>query len=282
MLFFNSTKRVIIRKITILFLCLFHFSAWSQDTITKKKGRYRTFLKDSDQSYVRMAGIGMSYKFMPFDQNFKAIGLSGQYHLNLARFFSRKLIFGVTLEVRGGKGFVHKRFSDDFKTSMSNGLLPQYASQKDSALAYDLVRAVNGSKYCRGNYMSSIGIIFSPFPYKWGGLTFLLSRGQQNFPVFVASQYYETDSDDWEYVMLNKTKVISGELRIHPALFFKQQPLGLGKFHQYCYFSLYYEQANTNHIKFKDVALDQLLTSSALDQAFKKHSFGFKLGVWLK
>lgn len=72
-------------KTTILFLCLYHFSVWSQDTIEKRKGSYRTFLKDSDQSYVRMAGIGMSYKAMPFDQNFKAIGLLGQYHLNLAR-----------------------------------------------------------------------------------------------------------------------------------------------------------------------------------------------------
>ena len=87
---------------------------------------------------------------------------------NIARFFSKKFILGVSTDFKIFPGYTKQYFSNQFIQDFNSNYIQIYDNELDSARAEVLYKTVNkiDNYRIKGNIILDFGFSFSPFPQK--------------------------------------------------------------------------------------------------------------------
>ena len=172
------------KKLLLIFLLL-NFELQAQtDTIKIPK-----FISDhpylnqlyipADDAQARLLTCSWQYLYSYQFESFRTGGMQLSVGVNVARFFSNKFVIGIIADVKGVKGLTQQHFSDDFINDFNESFITEYNKPSDSAKAYVISQAINdvpGHGFF-GNYSGNLGIMFSLFPQKYGGVLISAKRG---------------------------------------------------------------------------------------------------------
>lgn len=237
-----------------------------------------------------LMNVSYRYLYTPKSISFASKGTHLTVGLNLARFFSKKIIFGVCYDLKQFKGFTKQHFSQNFIDDFNSNFIPTYANAKDSSRAYTLRDAINGTSGAKivGNTFQNIGISFSPFPQKYGGFLLELKTGDRVFPIFgeYIKKYFTKDDGGYAFLQLNNAYSI--ELSFKPYKFFDSERMYLStkppKFKdllKVITIGFYYEKLTFNGATFNGVAIDQIQSANFIAKYDNITNWGIKIGVAL-
>lgn len=269
-------------KKAILILILFTGKLQAQ---TEKKDsstfvdrhKYMKFLlepREDAQACMFMASWQYLYSAPSWGKAFRTCGLQPIIGLNLARFFSNKFILGVCLDVKGVKGFTRQYFSQDLRNDFNNDFISSYTDVADSGRAYLVSRAINGIGMS-GNYLGEYGIMFSPFPKKFGGIMLVLKKGYRSYVIHgtYGNKYvYDGEQDN---ATIDLSGNYSAEITFKPLVFSKETRFNV------LVVSLYYERLNLKDATFADMRFDKMVSDEFLKKYGVTDRFGIKLGFAL-
>ena len=200
----------------ILKYCLFLlFVFWIENSNAQLK-KYGNFLKRNENTRNSMfTGFG-DINIVPIGQFFRAgNGVHVGGGINVARFFSRKIVLGVLIDIKPPiipvSGY---HISDNFKNEFNTNFTNTFNSSEDSINGYSLKDAVNKG-YIGDNNSAYWGIMFSPFPQKYGGLMFKYKKGTHG------GSFYSIVKDESDTRIDLHIKSERFELSFRPFLFFK-------------------------------------------------------------
>ncbi|OYU94788.1 MAG: hypothetical protein CFE21_13945 [Bacteroidetes bacterium B1(2017)] len=93
---------------------------------------------------------------------------------------------GVCLNIKWFPGYTKQYFTSDFKNDFNSSFIHNQPNYADSMAADLLWQSVNGNSnhFFQGTSNTSYGIFFTPFPQKYGSLTFEMNKGISNLFVF--------------------------------------------------------------------------------------------------
>ncbi len=288
---------MIVRKIFLFcFLSLKNFSQednkpYVDPLITNTPYLKYLFIPDSTtQSSV--FGLTLQYLYTPEIKSFASKGASGNLILNLSRFFSRKFVLGLCYNFKFYNGVTKQHYSKEFKDDFDKNFITNYNNSVDSAQAYTLKGGIDGSAGFEsgGNTKKGWGIVFSPFPQKYGGFMLLLKTGTNWFTFtgpFTNKLFY---SDGGRNMNLRLKNSYSIELTFKPYKFFnseglkrdRSKPINLLK---YIGISLYYERISlgnavidqTNHGR--DMSIKEVVNQSFISKYRNINNFGIEMGI---
>ncbi|MGZ4078923.1 MAG: hypothetical protein ACXVDW_15670, partial [Bacteroidia bacterium] len=213
--------------------------------------------------------------------------------LNLARFFSKKIILGMNVDFkiwgRNTKQFLSNKFIDDFNSAF----VYSYSDEKDSARALYLQNAVNGTNghSFKGNIFADVGISFSPFPSKYGGILFQVKRGDREIFITGNAGFLPPPYKNETYVpIFYITKVYSFELSFKPISIFKETETDFNKITHYqkrkisricegIIVSFYYEKLQLKNANVDGMSLDKMLNQRFISKYNNLNNFGIKIGL---
>ena len=171
-------------KFLISYLIIIQLSVYAQekinlnstDTFCIKKHKYKDFFFDSNrQNYLFTTAI--KYQHTLPTKAFTSNGIYLHLGLNLARFFSKEIVFGIFYELKPINGFFYKQpksqeFIDDFNSNFNSN----YSDSVSFVTANLLKDRLNGQSMHGGSF-GNIGIMLSVFPNRFGGILFSFKQG---------------------------------------------------------------------------------------------------------
>lgn len=281
------------RKV-ILFILIINIKLCAQtndvDTISPIKNKYIKYILHPDShSQARLFSWHFQYLYSPWGKTFKTGGTCLTYGINLARLFSRKFILGLSANLKVNRGFTKQKFSNEFLNDFNNSFITSYLNPSDSIAAYTVKNAINdvGGYGFHGNYYGDIGIIFSPFPQKFGGILLSFKRGYRNYPIFIGpwlDQFFPDIKD--VNVGLEMRSNYSFEVAIKPYTFFHNGFKIFGSIERkdiwrFITLSFYIEQLNLKDANFQGVRFDNMVNSNFISKYGVDRRYGIKLGFAL-
>ncbi len=252
-----------------------------------KDHKYLNYLcSPSKESQAALLGGGFRYLYTPQNGSFHTSGFHLQVNLNLARFFTRKFIFGICYERKSISSKTAPSFSDSFIQNYNSYVVSQpYGT--DSLRAYTLQNGINGTNGhgVGGNMYSGIGLCFSPFPQKYGGFMLEIKRGNRLYPFFGpgADALYNTNNVN---VFLTLRKCYSAELVFKPFILFSSQEKmsyfqKIRSYYKYLTISLYYERLSLKYSTFNTAPLSTFVEENFIKEHDKIENWGIKIGFYL-
>ncbi len=210
-----------------IFIIFFLFTLFAKGQISdslniKNKTKpcsYCDFLTDENvKNYVFNGGA--KYQVTTYAESFNSNGLYFNLGLNLARFFSKKIILGAFVDFNIKHNFLYKEISSNtFVTDFNNSFNSNYASQEDSAVAYVFKNSLSDRHLSNGSY-GKYGFMFSPFPDKYGGILLSFKKGSSSYYCYFYDNKFVADGKQ-EHIYFD-VKIQTWELTIKPLLFFKK------------------------------------------------------------
>ena len=251
------------------------------------KHRYLKFLLVPDKNaQATLLTVGWQYLYSPWGKTLKTSGLHPSFGLNLARFFSNKFVLGVFADLKGVKGFTQQKFSNEFINDFNNSFITTYDNQADSAKAYTVKDAVNSTQGHRfhGNYYGNIGIMFSPFPQKHGGIMLSIKKGYRSYPIFGTYGNKFLRNGEAENVLLDLSNNYAFAVTFKPATFFHKTTSNFeeleGKdFWQFITVGFYYEQIYLKNATFDGMRFDSMVNPSFINKYGTDNRYGITLGL---
>lgn len=246
--------------------------------------KYLRFLLFSDStSQARMLNVGINYLNTPSYTTLKPNGVQLRCGFNLARFVSKKIILGVFIDFKGIKGFTRQRFSSEFISDFNNGFNSNYSSQEDSAKAYLLKWQINNSAIS-GNYLGDIGIMFSPFPQKYGGILVTLKKGYRSYVIHGVYGNKFIGNGEQEIALLDLSNNYALEVTMKPYAFFNnsffpKKTTASNEISKLITLSFYYEQTNLKSATFSGLPLENVVSNTFMNKYGKTDCYGFKIGI---
>lgn len=196
--------------------------------------------------------------------------------LNLARFFSKKIVLGVGVDLRCWKGLWDDRFTNGYINDFNANFNNTIQVIEDSARATALKETINGGRYyARGSYYSALVLSFAPYPMEYGG--FMLNLKRSSFGVPVNGTYgsvFNPNGADW--VSLSVPITYNVELVCKPLTFFNRT-----KSNEICRLflvSVFYERLSWKDANFDGLPLQRFMSDSFI----KKYAYQDHLGVAIK
>ncbi len=155
---------------------------------------YRNFLThDSSQQNSYMTGAVNVLYSQDGKSGPGGKGYSLSVGINVGRFFSKQIVFGATFDLKILNGQWGYKYSQTYKSDFNKSFKINSQSPSDSGRAnfmYDLVNTGmdrnNSSGYrpaIDGNTFYEYGIMFSPFPNKFGGFLLKAQRGSYSYRI---------------------------------------------------------------------------------------------------
>jgi hypothetical protein len=243
--------------------------------------RFIDFMEPDESSQNYLFNYSYEYLYLLKFNSFRSGGFHVNFGLNVARFFSRKIIIGICLDEKFLYGFTHQNLSSAFVNDFNSNFIGTYSNSTDSARAYTIRDGIYGTKLINGCFLNSAGIMISIFPQKYGGFALQIKRGSRGFPVFgtLDNMYLQNGSQD--QIMLTFKRTYVAELSFKPLAFFRNcylQSENKYKFLDFIVVSLYYERLNFKKaefdtMKFTNMVNDPFFTKNGID-----NRFGFNIG----
>ncbi len=272
--------KFVIRYILFVFLLFTFRESYTQNKQNIK--RYISFLKrDSLQNNTYLT---VSCNFMYSSIGKISQGGRGCYlslGLNLARFFSKKIVLGVTFDLQPFSGLWNHKFKqnyiNDFNQHYSTTSLGTIDSGRVQTVYNSLNNNINYDHF--GNQHTSYGIMFSPYPTKYGGLMLILKRGQINYRV---SNGGSLDSQETDNLFITVPIDYKFELVCKPFYLFRQNNK-----RKYLWLNYFQVSAFFQKVSWKDAKIDGLAFNRFMSPTFQnKYScdyhfgFTFRIGIY--
>jgi hypothetical protein len=288
----GSLKKIIFSFVILLILVSSRGVAQKSDSnyvapfIRNSKYLRYLFIADSNNN-ASLFSIGCQYLYVPQSNTFTTGGAHWNVGLNIARFFTKKIILGVCYDLKEFDGFTQQHFSKSFVNDFNANFIPSYSNGMDSLRAYTLKNVVNGySGYgINGNTFENIGISFSPFPQKYGGILIQIKRGNRVMPVWGPKTDKLSVTED-DYAFLTLGHCYSVDVCFTPYKFFTTKRIKLfdqrvKDFYKFFVVSLYYERLTLQYADFNGVALNKIVSDQFVSKYSNDNHFGIKVGVAL-
>ena len=216
-----------------------------------------------------------------------ARGTMASFGLNLARFFSTKIIIAAVTDIKLLPGVWPIKPSNSFTSEFNNSFIKTYNNQTDSANAYIMQSAFNQQgQSIIGQNVFNIGIALSLFPQKYGGILLQAKYGGMGFQIHgvYGNKYLNNGAND--KVGMDVTGNWICEITIKPVAFFENAFInttkkGKGKFGKSFVLSFYYERLNFKSAEFNGTKVNQIVTSDFINKYGIDNRFGFKIGFAL-
>ena len=232
----------------------------------------------------------IQYLYVPNTGGFRDGGVSITVGLNLARFFTRKIILGICFDFKEMAYLPTQTFSKGFVNDFNSAYIPAQRNNRDSAVAQTLKDDINstaGSKI-RGTIVNSIGVSFSPFPQSFGAIQLQIRKGQQSFTCY--SNYgtriiteYSSNNNILDLILNNNYYAV---LSCKPYRFFHSEniydvPEKWTEFYKFISVSLYYERLSFAGATLEGLPLSSILGQSFLSKYSVVNNFGVRVGFSL-
>lgn len=277
----------------ILFIATISAQAQKSDSLVSPfivKHKYLNFLLLPDSnSKATLLNIRLSYLFTPPRYPFRRGGFSYEVGLNLARFFSKKFILGITYESKVfAGGFTKQHFSREFVNDFNNNFITEYSNSNDSLRASIFYNGINGvnNNYVVVAFPEYFGISFSPFPQKWGGFMLTVKKGGTSY--FFNGNYDAKSLDpnkENSILYLQTFKNIAFDLSFKPYKFFTNEnvtPFNSDKFNYWglLLVSLCCDRFSFASSEFNYQSINTFVRKDFITKYSNKYYFGIKLSVY--
>lgn len=281
--------------IILLFISIGVFAQKKEETYIApfiKKSNYLSYLFIPDSNtQASLFNIRYQYLYIPQDKPFRRGGTCFNFGINLARFFTKKIILGLSIDGRlFFNGRTKQHFSKEFINDFNNNYISEYSNYTDSLRGSVLRDGINGTNqtYVRGSFPWYYGITFSPFPQKWGGFLLEVKKGGSVYDFYGEYDAKTLDPHkENQAVGLTTNDNISVELSFKPYKFFTSKItrfLDINKpkdIFNFLIVSLYYERFSLVGSKFNGQDLNTMVDQKFITKYSNQNYFGVKLGLGL-
>lgn len=258
--------------------------AFSQDSTKKleKEHPYINFLSTDEKSQTHLFTVGVKYQAMVYSPSFSSNGHYVYAGLNLARFFSRKFVVGMSVDLRPLVGFLYRQPSPGFVNDFNNNFNTSFESQQDSATAY-LLKKYLSDRQIWGCSFASYGVMFSLFPNRYGGVLLSAKHGIVNYRLsnVYGNKFVNNGEADNLYFGFYYGQC---ELTFKPYALFKNSYFnfddesGAGILKAITV-SVFYEQMRIRGAKINGVNWDRIVNASFMSKYGVSQRFGLSLGI---
>lgn len=258
--------------IVIILIAFIRFQSVSQTIADSSnilvKNKYLRFLLTSDSSTAKYFTLSGRYMHTVISPSFKSKGVYLNFGLNVGRLVSKKIFFGPTVDIKLIPGIFNQRFSSEFLSEFNSSFITNYNSKEDSTLAYKFKDHVNNGGFFYGNIFGNIGITFSLFPQKYGGIFITLKKGVKQFRTYGESAAtIPNNAKEHYYLTVNDN--YSAELSFKPFIADNSSFLII---------SVYYEKLNLKTAKYETLWLSQMVNNSFIKKYGSSNTFGLTIG----
>ncbi len=252
--------------------------------IAKKQYLNYLFAPDSN-SNCGLIYASYQYLNIPKVQTFVTGGMHLKIGLNIARFFSKKFILGICFDIKPFRGFTRQNFTDNFRNDFNSNFYGTYQNSFDSVRAFTVKDAINnkvGHNFL-GNDYYGIGICFSPFPMRYGGILLEVKRGYRGYGIKGVNDNEFFKNGNYTFLEYYVNKVYSAELSFKPYRLFSSSYINYDRFsikqiYKLIVLSIYYERLDLTKSYFDKMPLNKIVSQSFIDKYAVTHNFGFKVG----
>lgn len=275
----------------LLFLCIIfaHLSCYSQKGPLNRAIDNHSYLgyllKDTLGVQASLMNLSINYLSIPEKKSLAVGGLNISIGLNIARFFTKKIILGASMDYKGFPGNSKRKFSNEFISDFNSNYIPSQNTPEDSAIAYTLKGAINGESDfgSRGGEFLNFGICFSPFPQKYGGFIVELKTGFRTVPfhgTYTRDVLFKGENRDVYLQMKGNYSVIVG---FNPYKFLKAPKVTLGNatpkdFYKFISIRFYYEKITFRNAEFHHIPIDKIVKEDFISKYSSIDNFGFAIG----
>lgn len=279
-------------KILIAFIILINFiEAQAQkndagDSLTQK---YVDFLKYDSLGQTEFFFMGYHYLNVPNSKNFKTGGTILNLGFNVARFFSKKIIVALAVDWKYFFGYTNQSFTNEFVDDFNSNFISEQSSLTDSLRANilkDAINSVPGHDF-NGNQFGNIGIAFSLFPKKYGGIMIQLKKGWVSYPIN-GDEGKEAlgKQSDQNLPKFNLNNNFFIDLSFKPYRFFNSERVDIESFKwkdliKKVSITLYYERINLVNSNYDGLKLDKIVGRNFVSKYNNQQNFGIKIGLAL-
>ncbi|NQY11474.1 MAG: hypothetical protein HRT71_18400 [Flavobacteriales bacterium] len=200
------------------------------------------------------------------------------FGLNGAWPFKGKFVLGLLFDFRGfkvaGSNWKHSILQDD----INNNIITGHSNSLDSVRTELLLGAFNDNEFW-GSYLTNWGIMFSPFPNKYGGFMLVIKKGFYTFPIYGAMHYPDYYPEYTEWISLDVPVKLNIQLVCKPASLFikpKENNDELS-FRNNFLVSIFYERISLNNSTLDNESLSTFLDQPFFDKHGLSHQYGFKI-----
>lgn len=277
-------------KTILLLLLLLHFKLQAQfiPVFIEKHPYLKSVYVPAEDAQARLLTCSWQYLYTYQYESFRSGGMQPTFGLNIARFFSNKFILGICFDIKSVKGFTQQRFSDKFISDFNESFKTSYGKSADSARAYVINHAINdvpGHGFT-GNFSGNIGIMFSLFPQKYGGILIMAKRGYRDFPVSGTRGNTYINNGALEYTLFQIKNNYSVEISAKPYTIMKNGYFRLREGNWNDMWKLitvgfYYERLDIENATFNGMPFAKVVTNKFISRYGVDHCYGVKLGLSL-
>lgn len=283
-----------IKSYFILISFLFSFSfirAQLFDTLSASplinKNKYLHYLLISNENTkAALINFNVQYLYMPKVEALATGGLHINVGVNFARFFTRKFILGISVDIKFFLGYTQQILPAKFVNDFNENFIHNQPTKMDSVSAYTLKEAINRTNGygIKGNNFGNYGISFSPFPDKWGAFLVQAKYGYRNFPFFGPLNSNVQNPEISPYLHLILKDIYTIELSFKPYKFFHSKfytpkEFRLKSLYKHILISLYYERLNFRNATFNATPLTKYVNQTFISKYSRINQFGVKLGL---
>jgi hypothetical protein len=267
-------------KYLLLFFTLYgiQFQGIAQDSGENKVVKYFEDLKSIGPGIENtLFTAQLKYMATPFRTTFNAQGGMLNVGINFARFFSKKITFGFTVDLKAMPGYSRANLSNQFVNDFNASYISTYETSIDSINAQLVQSAIadctpSNCNYLRGTSIFNYGLMLSLFPNKYGGILLEAKYGRTGFHlrnVFGSENVRVGGYDKYPIGIKHWTY----EITFKPVAFFKKayKP-------NIFVISFFYQRLNLRTAAFDQTKLEDMVSSSFMTTYGMDHRFGFKLG----
>ncbi len=260
----------------ISFLLISYFSI-----AQNKKGYWKHLVTYDSLSQANLIGFHYDYLSLHKQVNFRSDGGNINLRLNLAKFFTDKIIVGLYFDFKLFTWDKDPNFSTEFINDFNSSFIDSYTSSDDSLSSSSFKDALNNTNnyLFSGNNYGNYGLVVSPFPLKYGGVKLILSKGSKEFD-------FQAKDEKKNIKKLFLRNSLFAELNMTPYLFFKKGKLNqkvprFKDLYKQITFSLYYERVSLNNASIENLPLSRAVSKNFISKYDNQEHFGFKIGISL-
>jgi hypothetical protein len=271
----------------IIILLSISLSTYSQqsDSLPIRKS-YLDFLEYDSTCRTNLLNFSFQYNYFQKNKPFRRGGLGFELGLNLARFFSKKIIFGICLDSRLFESHVSQNFDTQFQSDFNNNFISSQPTQADTLVSKVLYNTINNNGIkIRGDHHLFYGVSFSPFPDRFGGLLLEFKTGGSSYLFYGNYDAAALNKDhDNIPVMLITRKNSLYQLSFNPYKFFRSKETNVYasepyEFYKFFVISLCYEKFSLEHSTLNNLLLTNFIQQNFISKYSNQYYIGIKIGL---
>jgi len=261
------------------------FGQTPKDSLQNAPKNYWEFLRyPNDKSQNHLFSYNYQFFYSAIGKTLGSRGTMANFGVNLARFFSTKVILGVVADIKILPGVWPIKPSSSFTSDFNNNFQKTFDTQTDSANSSVVKNAFNnGGQNIIGQNIFNFGVAFSLFPQKYGGILLQAKYGVTGFQIHGVNgnKYINNGGNDKVGMYVSGNWIY--EITFKPAAFLYNTYIFTDretddKFLSSFVLSFYYERLNLKSAEFNGTTIDKMVSSDFINKYGIDNRFGFKIG----